>query len=133
LLEDLIIYPSAGTFFIPEIRFYTDRGEGNILGESYLEDTFDFYQKIERWIEDYFEMGKEVFELNLKLRYFNTSSNRAILSLLQKLREYKEMGKEITVNWHYPNPDDNELLEEGQDFEADSGIAFTFVEYPEED
>jgi SUMO ligase MMS21 Smc5/6 complex component len=72
--------------------------------------------------------GKGIY-LDLRLSYFNTSSSRAILEMLRVLKNLQNGGTEITVNWHYPNPDDDEILMEGEDFQEECGLAINMVEY----
>ena len=95
-LNDLIIAGSNSTFFVPEIHFIAATGQCSISGESYLEDTFNFYHDLKNWVEDYFASEKSKLVLDIKLSYFNTSSSRAILDLLKKLKEYEELNLEST-------------------------------------
>lgn len=128
-LEDLIIESDKETFFIPEVKFLIDQGTCSISGESFLEDTFEFYEKLTVWFDGFFALDKESITLDFKLRYFNTSSSRAILDMLRVLKSYHEKGKSITINWHYPEPDDDDLLLEAEDFEDESGLVIHKIPY----
>lgn len=132
-IENISIEEETGTFFTPAVEFNAETGICRIEGESYLEDTFNFYAKLRDWVNDFFESGKSALELNFKFRYFNTSSSRAILDLLKTLKKHQEGGKTVGVKWHYPDPDDIEMMMEGEDFESDSGLTFEYVPYPEEE
>ncbi len=129
-LQNLEIQEESGTFFTPAVSFNAQTGVCSVKGESYLEDTFSFYNHLRNWVVEYFDAGKTSLELSFKMHYFNTSSSRAILDLLKKLKEYEEQGKKITVKWFYPEPDDIEMHMEGEDFESDSRLTFEFIAYP---
>jgi len=130
-MEDKIIIPKAEHFSIPRVEFYAQTGACLIEGESFLEDTKKFYQELITWMQQYFENGNTKLELNLKLLYFNTGSSRAILVLLRNLKEYQDKGNEVTINWHYPEPDYDDMLEEGEDFATDAEIEINFIPYPD--
>lgn len=132
-MENLIIEGTRDTYFTPEVKLMATTGKCSISGESYLEEPFEFYEKILAWFEEYFETTKGSMELDLKLTYFNTSSSRAILEMLRGLKELQDNGRELLVNWHYPNPDDEEILIEGEDFMEESGLEINMVEYEMEE
>jgi len=89
-LENISIAEETGTFFTPAVEFNAATGICRIEGESYLEDTFNFYAKLREWVDSFFNSGKNAVELHFKFRYFNTSSSRAILDLLKTLTLYPE-------------------------------------------
>ncbi len=131
-MQDFIIEPKQGQFFTPEVLLSVEKGEGKIQGESYLEESFELYDSICQWFIDYFK-EHDAFTLDIKLTYFNTSSSRAIIDMLRSLNQFKENGKTVKVKWLYPNPDDDEIYEEGQDFVDEAGMELEFVEYEAED
>ncbi len=131
-MQDFKIEPKQGQFFTPEIHLEVEKGEGMIQGESYLEESFELYDSICQWFKEYFETHSS-FSLSIKLTYFNTSSSRAIIDMLRTLQGIKESGKEVVVKWMYPDPDDDEIYEEGQDFVDEAGMQLEFVEYEAED
>lgn len=131
-LQDFNVQGEHDTYFTPNVQLRAAAGTGSITGESYLENSFEFYDEIIRWLTTYFAEGGEQFMLDIKLSYFNTSSSRAILDLLRFLQAQKEKGKRITVNWFYPNPDDAEMKLEAEDFMEESGLELTLIEYQTE-
>ena len=128
-MENLIIEGTRDTYFTPNVELKSENGNCSITGESYLEEPFEFYEKISAWFKQYFSEGGEAITLDLKLTYFNTSSSRAILEMLRELKFLKDDGKDVTVNWYYPDPDDEEILMEGEDFMEESGLDINMVEY----
>lgn len=128
-MEDIVIKNEQGAFFTPNVNFSAATGKCVLQGESYLEDSFEFYANLTRWIEQYLGSGKSTLEVDFKLTYFNTSSSRAILELLRKLKMWQAEGKQITVNWFYPDPDDDDLLMEAEDFMDDAKIKMNLISY----
>jgi SiaC family regulatory phosphoprotein len=129
-MEDLNIKGGHGTYFTPTVIFNATTGKCSISGESYLEDSFEFYDNLSKWINDYFASGSQEIVLDIRLTYFNTSSSRAILDMLRVLKSHLDKGKSVIVNWHYPDPDDDEMLLEAEDFMDDSKLKMNLIAYP---
>jgi hypothetical protein len=128
-MEDLKISGQHGSFFTPTVTFSAQTGICEIAGESYLEESFEFYDRLIAWINKYFEEGNEQITVNFKLVYFNTSSSRAILDLLRTLKGFEDAGKNVTVNWYYPDPDDDEMQVEAEDYIDETGLAINLISY----
>ena len=132
-MDNLHIQGSAGTFFTPTVDFNAQTGQCSISGESYLEESFEFYDRLTEWIEQYFKEGGSALTLDFRLIYFNTSSSRAIVDLLNACKQLTDQGKSLTVNWHYPDPDDDEIKMEAEDFMDETGLTMNLVEYKAEE
>ncbi len=125
-LTDLEITGEKGTFFVPHIRFEAS-GQCLMEGESYLENTWEFYHHLLEWLKNYTETCQPIV-FDFKLTYFNTSSSKGILEILQFLKEYEDKGYELTVNWYYPE-DDEDILEEAEDFIEDTQLNIHLIAY----
>lgn len=121
-LESLIIKGEKGDFYIPSVHFNAENGHCLMEGESYLENTWDFYENLLNWLKTYAET-KRAIQFDFKLAYFNTSSSKGILQLLEFLEDYEKKGGEITINWYYPSHDED-LKEEAEDFMIDTSLKF---------
>jgi hypothetical protein len=119
-MENLKIKGASDTFFTPDVDFDAARGVCQIAGESYLENTTEFYKQLMNWLQEYMKSSKPI-DFHLRLAYYNTSSNKAILKLLLLLKSYEDSGAEVKVTWHY-NSDDDEMKEEAEDYALDSGL-----------
>lgn len=119
-MEKLIITSSPETPYFPRVYFDPETGVCDIAGESFMEETYKFYSPLMAWLEEYVTTKRPV-TLNIKLTYFNTSSSRSILDMLDLLREYKGKGGEISVNWYF-DPDDPDMEDEVEDFRIESGV-----------
>lgn len=128
-MTDIIIRGSSDTYFIPTVSFNGTTGDCLIEGESYLEESFEFYDKLSKWFDDFFAEGHPAVKLEVKLTYFNTSSSRAILDLLKRLKKHENEGKKITVLWYYNEPDDDEICLEVEDFMAESKLQIQLTKY----
>lgn len=126
-LTDLEIIGEKGTFFIPHIRFEAASGKCLMEGESYLENTWQFYNRLLEWLKTYAATNEPIL-FDFKLTYFNTSSSKGILEILQFLKEYEKRGGKISVNWYYPEGDED-ILEEAEDFIEDTQLAINLVSY----
>lgn len=120
-MEDLIIKSSPDIPYCPEIQFLAKSGKCLIQGESYMEDMYKFYKPVLTWLNKYINEVKKHIELNLKLTYFNTSSSRALLDILDILKMYEDQGGKITINWHYDR-NDPDMLDEIEDFIIESNM-----------
>jgi hypothetical protein len=126
-MENLNIKGSLGDYFIPEIDFNAQTGILEISGESYLEDTEKFYAPVIKWIEDFLDETDLDITMNIKLTYFNTSSSKSILEILELLADYKEQGSNVIVKWYYEKNDYEDIKEEVEDFMIDTGINIDLV------
>lgn len=126
-LKPLHIEGKNETYFTPSVKLEPEEGHCQITGESYLEDTFGFYKKIMDWLNEYMQSKKPI-TFEFRLTYFNTSSSRALLDLLKLLNTYRNAGNKVTVNWYYPE-DDEDMLEEAEDFMADTKLPINLIPY----
>ncbi|HAI76158.1 MAG TPA: hypothetical protein DCM08_07900 [Microscillaceae bacterium] len=131
-MENLEIKGESGVYFIPNVKLNAQSGVCEISGESYLEDTSEFYNAINNWLEQYFKEVNKSLTFNFRLTYFNTSSSRSILDVLRVLKKYEEKGSQVTVNWYYPEDDDS-IAEEAEDYMKDTGLKINMFSFEPED
>ncbi len=105
------------TKYTPEISLDSE-GIISLVGKSYPENTFEFYEPMMKWIENYFEEDTpSKTTVNMEITYFNSSSSKLFFDLFDLLEENKE-NSEITINWIYD--EENESAQEaGEDFIED--------------
>jgi len=126
-MENLHVDGYSGTYFIPTVDFFAETGICQITGESYLEDTVEFYEPLLKWITEFTEIEDKPITLNIKLTYYNTSTARSILEILDILNTYKEEGGEVTVNWFYNPDEDTDTEEEVEDYMIESGMKINLL------
>jgi hypothetical protein len=111
----------AATERSPAVSFDFGNHQLKISGESYPEDVSAFYHPVFEALDAYLAaLGDGSCRFDFKLIYFNSSSAKAIMMLMEKLDEAAGNGASIEVHWHYDEEDDTmqELGEElGEDLE----------------
>jgi hypothetical protein len=103
----------------PEISFDIERRHLTIKGESYPEDASAFYSKILKALDEVLEkIGDSPFYFDIKLIYFNSSSAKALMTMLGRLDEAAGKGAAVTIRWFYDVEDDF-MRELGEEFRED--------------
>jgi len=90
----------------------------SISGESYPEDVPAFYEQLHNALTSFFDKHKSAFQVDIKLTYFNSSSARALMELLDRLDAEAATGRTIKVSW-FCDPDDDITREFAEDISAD--------------
>ena len=105
------------TKYTPEINLDID-GTISLVGKSYPENTFEFYEPMMSWLEKYFEENPaETTVVNMEIIYFNSSSSKLFFDFFDLLEENSK-NNTIEINWIYD--EENESAEEaGEDFIED--------------
>jgi len=125
-MEVCNIKPTQST---PEIVLDPTTHTHKIKGESYPENSMEFYKGVFDWLDEYIE-GLEASQevvFNIELIYFNSSSSKVLMDIFDIFDDACESGKNILVNWIYE--EDNEaILEYGEEFAEDyESLNFHFV------
>ncbi|GAB4130680.1 MAG: DUF1987 domain-containing protein [Raineya sp.] len=127
-MNDLIIKGEKKTYFTPDVNFSASTGICEIAGESYQEETFEFFNRLIAWIDEFIMKVRKPIIMNFKLTYFNTSSARAIQEMIILLKKYKEQGGEVTINWYYQDEEDS-TYEEAEDMQAQTKLQFNMIKF----
>ncbi len=103
------------TKYTPQVECDPQSGIISLKGKSYPENTFEFYQPIVDWIEEYFtDSPQQKTVVNMEIIYFNSSSSKLFFDLFDLLEE-KSTEYEVEVNWIFDK--ENESAQEaGEDF-----------------
>lgn len=101
----------------PEIVMNPENGEISVIGKSYPENAFEFYEPIMEWLSNYFKNPQEKTTINFEVIYFNSSSSKLFFELFDLLNE-NNLKSNIQVNWIYDKGNDS-ALEFGKDFKED--------------
>lgn len=120
-METLKIIGEKNNFFIPSVHFCRDSGVCDLGGESYLEDTFLFYEPLVAWLKEYTEHKIGPITFNISLTYLNTASSKSLLDMLHVLKNYENSGGKVTVNWFVHEWDEDMKLE-AEDMAADTHL-----------
>ena len=102
----------------PAINLDDTAASLTLSGESYPEDVPAFYEQLHNALVAYFSEHQDDFQVHIKLTYFNSSSARALMELLDALDEEASGARNITVSW-FCDPDDDITREFAEDISAD--------------
>jgi hypothetical protein len=103
----------------PDVDFDFAKHRLRLKGESYPEDVATFYAPVFEALDRYLaDLRDGACRFDFELIYFNSSSAKAIMSLLQKLEEAAARGASVTINWYYDEEDDT-MQELGEEFSED--------------
>jgi hypothetical protein len=124
-MDDLFI---KGTRFTPEINFQYSANTLEIKGESYPENTSEFYAPVFESLTTYLNsIENESVTLTIRLKYFNSSSSKILINLFDHLETFAEKGKNISVFWVHKEGDED-TREFGEEFAEDlSSLKFNIV------
>jgi hypothetical protein len=113
----------AGTLKTPEINFNSD-GEFTIKGNSYPENSAEFYDPVLKWLGDFFKEHTPAVNLNVDLKYVNTSSIKSILNVITRIRSFADSN--VKVAWLY-ELEDEDMLATGEDLQEMCDMTFDFI------
>ncbi len=111
-MKDLIIEATNRT---PSVSFKVN-GKLFIGDSSIPEDVLIFYKALFVWMDAYCAEPKATTILDLKLKFFNTSTSKCLFTIFQKLDTIKDKGNDVVINWYY-RLDDTDMYESGLDFQ----------------
>jgi hypothetical protein len=100
-----------------------------ISGESYPENSFEFYAPIAQWVKAALA-DPEGLTLDINVSYMNSSSTKCMLDLLDLFEDAYGRGAAVSITWRYDreNPRSLDLAEE---FKEEVTLPFANVELEE--
>jgi SiaC family regulatory phosphoprotein len=115
-MDNLLI---EATKYTPHISFNAETNILDLKGETYPENTAEFYAPVFSWLEEYLQqLGDQAVRVNMEIIYFNSSSSKVLMDLFDRFEEAVNEGKQISINWIYDKEDDS-ALEYGEEFQED--------------
>ena len=110
----------------PEVLLDPSKGVFKMRGRSYPENSMDFYHPLRSALTR--SSSSNRLEVQMQMEYFNTSSSKCIFDLFREMRKMKENGIAVDILWYY-EPEDEDMLEVGEDYSELLNLPFSFVEY----
>jgi len=123
-MDQLVIEPKAKT---PFIQFDNKTGIMVMKGMSCSENSLEFFKPLLEWVEKYGKSPHSTTLVDIEFKYFNTSSAKCILDVLEKFANIYNMGNNVVFSWKY-ECNDEEMLEAGENFSEILGIPFNIKE-----
>lgn len=112
-MEPIDIKETAST---PSVKFDSATSTLYLAGESYPENSFDFYAPVLVWIRAAIPELSE-FRLEMAITYMNSSSTKCALDIMDVMEEAFEKGVKTSIIWRYDkdNPRSYEMAEDYRD------------------
>lgn len=103
------------TEYTPRVILDAEQNLIDIRGNSFPENTFEFYKPITNWLEEYFTEGGKTVNINLEINYFNSSSSQLFFDIFDIFEEGSENDNTLSINWIYTTKNES-AKEAGEDF-----------------
>ena len=121
------VFQIDGNTSRPTVIFNATTGQFRIAGRSILENSIRFYEPIIKWIDNYLHNPAENTEFHMELEYFNTSTSKYLLQIMQQLETLFDKGVNVTIVWYYS---DEDMQEFGSDYQQIVKVPFEFKKLP---
>lgn len=108
----------------PSVFCDAEKGIIEMEGRSLPENVDSFYNPVVEWVKKYIENPRSKTTAEFSFAYLNSSSSKKILEIIMLLKKVMPK-KELQVIWSY-RQDDEDMLEEGKDFEQMTKLSFDF-------
>lgn len=104
------------TEYTPTIEMNASKQLIDIRGDSFPENTYDFYKPVMKWLEEYFkDVRSDLTTINMDINYFNSSSSQLFFDFFDVLEAAATGGTKLEVNWIYAAKNES-AHEAGEDF-----------------
>ncbi|MGO4999376.1 biofilm regulation phosphoprotein SiaC [Oceanisphaera sp. W20_SRM_FM3] len=120
---DLKILTIAGGQSTPTIHCDPALGLMTMQGDSYPENSFEFFSEIISWVEQFLQQSSLPLHLELRLIYMNTSSVKAMMDIFDLLEAAHEQARAVSVCWYY-DPENERVVELAEEFKEDCTFPF---------
>ncbi len=122
-MEKIVIEPTNET---PKVILDKENSVFEFSGNSLPEDVSTFFHPILNWFDEYAKTPNKSTKISFNFEYYNTSSSKMILKLLEKFRDIHRRGNDVEVHWHYLE-DDEDMIEAGEDYSENIKVPFKFI------
>lgn len=112
-----------GTQSTPTITGDWQAGVLRMSGDSYPENSFEFFSDVIAWVERFLSTEDRPLRLELRLVYMNTSSVKAMLDIFDLLEAAHGKGRQVNVDWYY-DPLNERVMDLADEFKEDCKFPF---------
>lgn len=110
----------------PEIILDKAKNIIRFLGTSIPEDPDKLFKPVMNWVNQYVESPNPETKLEFRMDYYNSSTARFFVEMLEKFEELNEKTGTVKIIWNYKK-DDVVMQERGEDLQAIIKIPFEFI------
>ena len=115
----------------PYVRFDEENGTLQIKGKSYDDDVVMLFNMLRTKLKAFGSNDPEKLDVNIYLKYFNTSSSKCLFDLLSDLKELEDNGTKLSIIWNFVEGDE-EIKEEIEDFRDSLDMEFDIKPLPDD-
>jgi len=116
-----------GNEIFPDVELNAETGICSISGNSYMQNSKDFFRPVLNWFKEYTASKKGDLLLIYNLQNLNTGTSRVLYEILEILKEYKKYGTEIKIKWnHFDRPE--MLVDDIIDLTSEFGIDIEVID-----
>jgi len=113
----------------PEMILDREEGRFEFSGRSLPEDPASLFEPVLEWVKEYSQSPNEETIIHFKLDYFNSSTARFLVEILQLFEEIRFAGNKVSVCWWHL--DDDQMMEErGEEIESVIDLDFEYKVIP---
>lgn len=103
-------------------------GNLRMVGDSYPENSFEFFSPILAWVDRYLQGAQNSpLTLDLHLLYLNTSSVKAMMDIFDLLEDAHSDKKPVAVKWYYDSENER-IAELAEEFKEDCTFPFEIIQ-----
>lgn len=122
-MKDLKIVSTQST---PLIETDSHRGVVYMEGDSYPENSFEFYSELVAWVTSYLKDNERPMTVELALLYLNTSSIKVMMDIFDEMEEMYQADRQVSVKWFY-DEDNERVAELAEEFKEDCSFPFDII------
>ena len=116
-----------GSLTTPSVLLDPVQGLIELKGKSIPENSFEFYEPLYEWLNEYMEDPQKETKVTLVMEYFNTSSSKEFMKFFQRLDDFHKSGKtSISIQWFH-EVDDEEMMEMGENLKREVDIPLEII------
>ncbi|MEX2443954.1 MAG: DUF1987 domain-containing protein [Alkalispirochaeta sp.] len=122
-MQPLRIEKSKST---PSVDLDAETGVLAIGGESYPEDSHQFFAPLVEWLDTFLTDRSVDVTFRVDLAYMNTSSTKYMIDILDRLEAAHDAGRNVAVEWFYDEDNDREI-DTIEELKEDFEMSFTLT------
>lgn len=115
-----------GTASTPYIFGNWQTGILEMRGDSYPENSFEFFTPVLAWVESFLGESGQPLTAELHLLYLNTSSVKAMMDIFDMLEDAHGRGRQVSVHWYY-DEENERVAELAAEFKEDCSFPFAIA------